>query len=103
MSHAASTDAGKIEDVLDSVVQQLRSPDSTKVATACAALAMLVAHNPSIVQNLSAKVLREVTRLLHVEHPLVQVAYLFYPHLLHQQSSAHSNIYASSCSKMLVR
>lgn len=74
MSASPSTEADKFDSVLDSVLQQLHTSDTNKVATTCAALAMLVSQAPSSVQNLSAKVMPEATRLLHTEHTLVQVS-----------------------------
>lgn len=74
MSASPKTEADKFDSVLDSVLQQLHTLDTNKVATTCAALAMLVSQAPSSAQNLSAKVMPEATRLLHTEHTLVQVS-----------------------------
>lgn len=63
----------KFQAVLDSVLQQLQTSDQAKLATTCAALAMLIAQAPQGVQQLSDKLLPDAVRLLHVEQPLVQV------------------------------
>ena len=63
----------KFEAVLDSVLQQLQSSDQAKLATTCAALAMLISQAPQGIQQLSGKVLPETVRLLNNEQPLVQV------------------------------
>ena len=63
----------KFQAVLDSVLQQLQTSDQAKLATTCAALAMLIAQAPQGVQQLSDKVLPDAVRLLDLEQPLVQV------------------------------
>lgn len=69
----STTSDEKYEGVLDNVLQQLYTSDSAKLATTCAALAMLISQAPQNIESLSSKVLPEATRLLHSEHPLVQV------------------------------
>ena len=73
MSATADGHAQQFLHVLDSILQQLDTPDKAKIATTCAALAMLVARTPADAIPIVSKVLPEANRLLQVDDVLVQV------------------------------